>query len=125
MCGTGACHRKDKICLYLKFEGKALTVHYIIVCSLFVSFVCLFLFVRLTVCPSVCLTVSDFSQPCFNLYFGHTPWYCPPPMPIQSEVDQDIVIRLISLMNKLLKGPIYWKRYQIGILLLLNLDWKS
>ena len=49
------------------------------------------------------------------------------PKPIEFEFgpDQTMVISLISLMSKLLKGPISWKRYQIGIQLLLTLDRKS
>ena len=51
--------------------------------------------------------------------FGH------PQKPFEFGSDQTMVIRLISLMSNLLKGPISWKRYQIGIQLLLTLDRKS
>ena len=60
-----------------------------------------------------------------NSYFGQLPRYGQPPKPIEFGLDQTMVIRLISLMSKLLKLPISWKRYQIGIQLLLTLDRKS
>ena len=85
--------------------------------SLFVSFVCLFLivpdsvggysifvsFVCLFVCLSVCLS---------HLFLSHAltqkllPRYGQPPKPIEFEVDQAMLIRLISLMSKFCKLPI-------------------
>ena len=52
-----------------------------------------------------------------NFYFANLPGVGESPKPIEFEFgpDQTMVIRLISLMSKLLKGPISWKRYQIGI----------
>ena len=41
-----------------------------------------------------------------NFYFGQVPRYGQPPKPIEFEVDQAMLIRLISLMSKLLKLPI-------------------
>ena len=66
---------------------------------LFVSFVCV----------SVCLSVSPFSQPCFNtetFTLVSKPRYSQPLKPIEFEVDHAMLIRLISLMSKLLKLPI-------------------
>ena len=40
-----------------------------------------------------------------NFYFGQVPRYGQPPKPIEFEVDQAMLIRLISLMSKLLKLP--------------------
>ena len=42
-----------------------------------------------------------------NPYFGNLPWFGQPPKPIEFGPDQTMVIRLISLMCKLLKGPIF------------------
>ena len=61
----------------------------------------------------VCLSVSPFSQPHFNtetFYYGQLPMYGQPPMHIEFGLDQTMVIRLISLMSKLLKLPIFYKR---------------
>ena len=41
-----------------------------------------------------------------NFYFGNLPGFGQPPKPIEFGNDQTMVIRLISLMSKLLKGPI-------------------
>ena len=67
--------------------------------SFFVSFDTLF----------VCLSVSPFSQPCVNpetVTLSYLPRYGQPPKPIKFEVNQGMLIRLISLMSKLLKLPI-------------------
>ena len=41
-----------------------------------------------------------------NFHFGNLPRYGQPPKPIEFEVDQAMLIRLIGLMSKLLKLPI-------------------
>ena len=65
----------------------------------------------LFVCLSVCLSVSPFSQPCFNtetvtLVSNPCQLSWPTTKPIEFGLDQTMVIRLISLMSKLLKLPI-------------------
>ena len=57
----------------------------------------------------VSLLVSTFCQPCFNtetFTLVSYPGTADHPKPIEFEVDQSMVIRLISLMSKLLNGPI-------------------
>ena len=46
---------------------------------------------------SICMSVYR------NVYFGQLPRHGQPPKPIEFVVDQAMVIRLISLMSKLLK----------------------
>ena len=50
-----------------------------------------------------------------NFYFGYLPRYGQPPKPIEFEVDQAMLIRLISLMSKLLKGSILTKKLNFGV----------
>ena len=62
------------------------------------------------VCQFVCLSVSPFPQSCFHPETFTLASY--PGMvdqvwkPIEFEIDQDMLIRLISLISKLLKLPI-------------------
>ena len=42
-----------------------------------------------------------------KFYFDILPRYGQPPKPIEFGPDQAMVIRLISLMSKLLKGPMF------------------
>ena len=76
------------------------------------------------VCLSVCLTFSSAMLEHRNVYFGNLPRYGQPPKSIEFQPDQTMAIRLISLMSKLLKGPISLKWYQIFLQLLLTLDRK-
>ena len=69
------------------------------------SFVCLFVChsVCLSVCLCVCLTFFSAMLQHRNFYFGQLSRYGQPPEPIEFHPDQTMVIRLISLMSKLLK----------------------
>ena len=76
------------------------------------GFVCLS--VCLFVAVSVCLTFFSAMLKHRNFNFGQLPRYGQPPKPIEFEVDQAMVIRLISLMSKLLRANIlneYGTRY--------------